>query len=264
MHAVHEFTHAIVRKPARSVVRGLRAGTGPDPSFDGVANEHASYCAALVNAGVAVTVLPALEAFPDSVFVEDAALVFPEGAVLLSPGAKSRAGEVAAIAPALADKFDTVLALEEGFADGGDILTTPAQIIIGLSARTNKAGAEALARLLAKLGRNARLAETPQDVLHFKTDCALLDEETVLTTPRLSRTGIFKGFREILTPAGEDAAANALRVNNSLFVGESFKRTIDALERLGFPVAPLPVGEIGKIDAGLSCLSLRWRSLTLA
>ena len=106
MPAIYDFTHAIVRKPARSVDAGLRAGGGPDPSFEGVAGEHASYCAALVNAGVAVTLLPALEDFPDSVFVEDPALVFAEGAILLRPGRKSRAGEVAHIEPALRDKFE--------------------------------------------------------------------------------------------------------------------------------------------------------------
>ena len=262
MPAIHAFTHAIVRKPARSVVAGLRAGGGLDPTYEGVAGEHAQYCAALVNAGLAVTVLPALEAFPDSVFVEDPALVFPEGAVLLRPGARSRAGEAAEIEPALRGKFETVLTLEEGFADGGDFLTTPERVMIGLSARTTMDGAKALMRLLAQFGRKASIVETPADVLHFKTDCSLIDDETVLTTPRLSRSGVFKGFREILTAPGEDAAANALRVNQALFVGGKFKKTIEALDREGFAVVPLAVDEIGKIDAGLSCMSLRWRSLT--
>ena len=261
MSAIYDFTHAIVRKPARSVAAGLRAGGGPDPTYEGVASEHAAYCAALINAGVAVTILPALNEFPDSVFVEDPALVFPEGAILLRPGAKSRAGEAAELAPALRDKFETVLELDEGFADGGDVLTTPERVLIGLSARTDKKGAEALTRLLAKLGKRSSIVETPRDVLHFKTDCSLLDEETVLTTPRLSRSGVFKGFREFLTPAGEDAAANALRVNDALFVGARFRRTITLLGNEGFPVVPLPVDEIGRIDAGLSCMSLRWRSI---
>lgn len=260
MPSIHDFTHAIVRKPARSVIRGLRANGGPDPTFEGIANEHAAYSAALVNAGLAVTILPSLEEFPDSVFVEDPALVFAEGAILLRPGARSRAGEAAEIGRALRDKFETVFSLDEGSAEGGDILATPDRVLIGLSSRTNKEGAEGLMRLIAKIGKRALVVETPKDVLHFKTDCALIDEETVLTTPRLSRSGVFKGFREILTPAGEDAAANALRVNNALFVGAAFKRTIEMLDREGFPVMPLDVGEIGKIDAGLSCMSLRWRA----
>lgn len=262
MSAITTFTHAIVRKPARSVVGGLRAGGGPDPSFEGVANEHAAYCAALVGAGLAVTILPALDAFPDSIFVEDPALVFTEGAILLRPGAEARAGEVAAIEPALRDKFDEVLALDEGFADGGDILVTAERVMIGLSARTDKKGADGLTRLLATLGKRALIVETPKDVLHFKTDCALLDEETVLTTRRLSRSGVFDGFRQIVTPDGEEAGANALRINDALFVGAAFRRTIDLLTAANFSVVPLPTVEIGKIDAGLSCMSLRWRSVT--
>jgi dimethylargininase len=261
MSAIHDFTHAIVRKPARSVVRGLRAGSGPDPSFAGIVDEHAAYCAALVTAGVAVTILPALEDFPDSIFVEDPALVFPEGAILLRPGALSRAGEVAAIAPTLRDRFDAVLSLAEGHVDGGDVLATPERVMIGLSARTDKAGGAALMRLLAEFGRRAAIVETPKDVLHFKTDCALIDEETVLTTPRLARSGVFRGFREVLTADGEEAAANALRVNDRLFVGAGYPRTIDRLDAQGFDVTPLPVDQIARIDAGLSCLSLRWRAL---
>ena len=262
MAAIFDFTNAIIRRPAKSVVKGLRAGAGADPTYEGVVAEHAAYGAALVNAGVAVTILPALEDFPDSVFVEDPALVFPEGAVLLRPGAKTRAGEAALLAPALKEKFETVLALDEGSADGGDILTTAERVMIGLSARTDKAGAEALMRVLAKIGRRASIVETPKDVLHFKTDCALLDEETVLATKRLSLSGAFNGFRVLHAPDAEEAAANALRVNDVVFVGARFRKTIEMLEREGFKTVPLPVDEIGKIDAGLSCMSLRWRSLT--
>lgn len=264
MPSVSTFTHAIVRRPGRSVIKGVRAGAGPDPTYDGVVDEHAAYAAALMNAGLAVTVLPALEAFPDSVFVEDPALVFPEGAILLRPGAPSRAGEAAHLEPVLKDRFETVLALDEGHADGGDILMTPERVMIGLSARTDKQGATALTRLLAQFGRRAMIVETPADVLHFKTDCALIDDETVLTRKRLARSGVFDGFRVLTTPDGEEAAANALRVNETLFVGARFERTGEMLAREGFRIVPLSVDEIGRIDAGLSCMSLRWRALTSA
>ncbi len=257
--AIYDFTHALVREPGRSVVKGLRAGGGDGPTHEGVAGEHAAYGAALVNAGVAVTILPALEEFPDSVFVEDPALVFTEGAILLRPGAPARAGEVAAIEPFLRERFKTVLTLEEGHADGGDVLDTPGFVMIGLSARTDRTGAEALTIALAKLGKRARIVETPKDVLHFTTDCSLVGAETVLTTPRLSRSGVFNGFREILTAAGEDAAANALRVNNALLVGARFPRTIELLDKRGYEVVPLPTDEIEKLDARLSCMSLLWR-----
>lgn len=255
---VYRFNSAIVRRPSRSVIKGLRADDRGDPSFDGVAAEHAAYVAALEMAGVSVTLLPALEEFPDSVFVEDPALVFTEGAIVLRPGAETRARETAHIAPALAEHFDTVLTLGAGFVEGGDILTTPDRVMIGLSARTDRAGAGALQAALAKLGRKSDIVATPKDVLHFKTDCSLLDEHRILSTTRLAASGVFRDFKIIAVPEGEEAAANALRINDVVFVGADYPRTIETLHREGFRVAPLKTTEIGKIDAGLSCMSLRW------
>ena len=258
--AVFQFDSALVRMPSRSVIHGLRAGDGGDPTYEGVASEHAAYVAALRAAGVGVTVLPALEAFPDSLFVEDPALVFPEGAILLRPGAAARAGEVAEIAPAVRGLFDTVLELPPGgFADGGDVLLTPKQVMIGLSARTDRTGAEALLSCLAELGHKGRIVETPIGVLHFKTDCSLLDEESVLSTRRLAQSGVFEGFRQVIVPDGEEAAANALRVNDVVMVASGFPKTIAMLDQLGYRVVPIEATEIGRIDAGLSCMSLRWR-----
>jgi dimethylargininase len=252
------FNRAIVRTPARSVVEGLSASDRGKPTYEGVRAEHDAYIAALEAAGVAVTSLPALEVFPDSVFVEDPALTLSEGAILLRPGAPSRAGETEEIAPTLHKMFETVLQLQTGFADGGDVLITPHRAMIGLSNRTDRAGAEALAACLTELGRESEIVETPDDVLHFKTACSLLDEETILCTPQLAESGVFDGFRLILTPDGEEAAANALRVNDVVLVGSGFPRTIAILFELGYAVVPVPTSEIGKIDAGLSCMSLRW------
>ncbi|MBB5574943.1 MULTISPECIES: dimethylarginine dimethylaminohydrolase family protein [Rhizobium] len=257
--SVYRFNSAIVREPSRSVVDGLRAGEHASPTYEGVKAEHDDYIAAMRDAGVKVTVLPALETFPDSIFVEDPALVFTEGAILLRPGAVSRLGEPEAIAPTLRHMFDTVLDLPgNGYVDGGDVLTTPKGVMIGLSARTDKAGAEALAVCIDKLGRKAELVATPEGVLHFKTDCSLLDEETVLSTARLARSGVFKDFRQIIIPEGEEAAANALRVNDVLMVPADHPRTLEMLDKLDYRIVPMKTAEIGKIDAGLSCLSLRW------
>jgi dimethylargininase len=251
-------THALVREPAPSVVNGLRAVDRGDPTFEGVRREFDQYVAALRAAGVVVEVLPALADFPDSIFVEDAALVFSEAAILLRPGAPSRFGEVAAIAPVLRRRFDTALELADGFAEGGDVLITPRQVFIGLSARTTAKGARALAALVEGIGRRAAIVQTPADVLHFKTDCSLLDEETILSTGRLASSGVFDGYRVLLTPESEEAAANSLRVNAKVLVGDRFPKTADLLSRAGYDVLPLPGSEIALLDAGFSCLSLRW------
>ncbi len=256
---VHQFNAALVRTPAPTVVGGLRAEDRGDPTLAGILAEHAAYVRALTDAGVAVTVLPALEAFPDSIFMEDPALVFSAGAIALRPGTGSRAGEVAQVRPVLAARFARVLDLPQpGHADGGDVLATPDEVLIGLSARTDRAGAEGLITCLAALGLKGRVVQTPPGVLHFKTDCALLDEQTVLSTDRLARSGVFGGLRQILVPAGEEAAANALRVNDVVMVGAQFPRTAELLDKAGYRIVPLPTREIGLIDAGLSCMSLRW------
>lgn len=254
------FDNAIVRLPAASVVNGLRAEDRGSPSHSRVEAEHRAYIAALEAAGVSVQVLEPLEEFPDSIFVEDPALVFTEGAILLHPGAASRAGETAFIEPTLRDRFTTVLGIAAGFADGGDVLTLPDKVMIGLSARTDRVGAQSLAQCLSALGKRSQVVETPAGVLHFKTDCSLLDDETVLATSRLAASGVFNGKRILMTPPGEEAAANALRVNDVVLVGSGFPATRAMLEKNGYNVVALETGEIGKIDAGLSCMSLRWKS----
>ncbi len=257
---VFDFDRAIVRTPARSVIKGLRAHDGASPTYDGVRAEHDAYIAALGTLGVTVDVLPALEAYPDAIFVEDPALVFPEGAILLNPGAPSRAGEVAEIAPDLRTRFETVLTLEAGQADGGDILLTPDMVYIGLSARTDRVGGEALAKLLDRFGYRATIVAPPPGVLHLKTGCSLVSEDTLVVTPAMAASGLFDGFRLIVTGEGEDEAANLLRINDHLLVAAQCPRTIDALSVVGVPITPLSTVEVGKIDAGLSCMSLRWHS----
>lgn len=258
--AIYDFNNAIVRTPARSVTQGLRAVDTGAPDYDALRAEHAAYVAALETAGVAVDVLPALEAYPDSVFVEDAGLVFTQGAIQLRPGHASREGEAAEIAPVLKRHFQRVIPLARGTADGGDVLATTRGVFIGQSARTSAEGAQALVEALSELGLNGQAVQTPPGVLHFKSDCSLLDEETILSTPALAASGVFDGFRIALTPEGEQGAANAIRVNDHVFLAANYPRTADMLTQLGFRIVTLATREIAKIDAGLSCMSLRWRA----
>jgi dimethylargininase len=244
--SVFAFDSAIIRTPGRSVVEGLRQGAEA-PAYDGVLAEFQAYAAALAEAGLTVETLEPLEDYPDSAFVEDPAFVLPEGAILLKPGAATRMGEAAEIAPALRGRFERVLELDEGFADGGDILVLPDEILIGLSGRTDKLGAKRFCE---------RIVETPAGVLHLKSACALVEEETVIATPALA--GLFEGFEVIETPAGEERSANLLRLNDTILVGADYSRTIELLDGRAPKIAPLEVAEIRKIDAGLSCLSLRW------
>jgi len=256
---VWRFTDAIVRVPAKSAVNGLRAVDRGAPAMEGLIFEHATYVDALRDAGVDVQMLPPLEEHPDSMFVEDPALVFPDCAIVLRPGAPSRFGEADAIAPVLAERFETVHRPHgPGFVDGGDVLLTDDCIFIGLSERTDRDGAEALAAVLEDTGRSTRIVEPPPGVLHLKSACSLLDGDTILATGAMARSGLFDGMNIVRVPSVEEAAANALRVNDVVFVGAEFPNTRLRVEEAGFQVNAIPVAEVGKLDAGLSCMSLRW------
>jgi len=253
------FTHALCRAPARSAVKGIRADGGPDPDFHGLVAEHEAYVGALRELGLTVEVLPPLDDFADALFTEDVALTFPEGAILLRPGAPSRAGEVAHIRDALVAHHSRLLEMTgPGYADGGDILHLADRVIIGLSARTDRAGAEELAGLLGQLGIRAEIAETPPGVLHFKTGCGLIDERTILAVPALADRPQFAGLEVVTTPPGEEPAANILRIRDTVLVGDRWSATHALLAARGIAIRPLPTDQIAHIDAGLSCMSLRW------
>jgi dimethylargininase len=258
MTAPYRFVHAILRAPAPSAVNGIRADGGPDPDFAGLAAEHDAYVAALGDLGLDLTILPPLDAFPDALFVEDVALTFPEGAILLRPGAATRAGEVKHIRDVLAAHHDRLLELTADHVDGGDVLRLADRVVIGLSARTNRAGAEQLATLLATLGYQAEIADTPPGVLHFKTGCGLIDAETIFAVPALAGCPQFAGLEVVVTPSGEEEAANLLRINDTILVGDRWTATHALLDARGLAIRPLPTIEIARIDAGLSCMSLRW------
>jgi dimethylargininase len=254
---VFDFDRAIVREPGESVVSGLRTGPEP-PRPDRIFAEHRAYVAALEAAGVAVEALPPLAEHPDSVFVEDPAFVVAEGAILLRPGAPSRFAEPATLAPALDRHFAHVAAVDKGFVDGGDILLLSDEILIGLSARTDKVGARRFGELARDLGRRVRIVEPPPGLLHLKSGCALVDEGTLIAAPALAP--LFPGYEVLLPPPAEIAAANLIRVNDRVLMAAGFPKTAAILAERGFDVIATPASEIAKIDAGLSCLSLRWFS----
>lgn len=254
------FTHAITRRPAASIVNGLRAVDTGTPDLELMRAHHVSYVAALQETGATVIELSHLDAYPDSVFVEDTALCLPQGAVVMRPGAPSRLGEATEMAPHLRPLYSDVVSITgvESFIEGGDILVTEREILVGRSARTNAEGIAELTRLVAPWGHTVREVHTPPGVLHFKTDCSLLDAETVLSTTRLSASGCFAGYKVIDVPDGEEAAANTIRFNDLVLMPAGFAKTRDAISKAGFTVREIGNSECAKLDGGMSCLSLRF------
>ncbi|GLS87011.1 NG,NG-dimethylarginine dimethylaminohydrolase protein [Cypionkella aquatica] len=256
----YTFSHAITRRPSASIIAGLRAVDTGTPDLAVMQAHHADYIAALRSTGAQVLELDAMEAFPDSVFVEDTALCLPEGAVVMRPGAPSRLGEAAEMAPHLAALYGVVRRIEgaDSFIEGGDILTTEREILVGRSDRTNAAGVAELAKLVADWGYTVREVFTPPGVLHFKTDCSLLDGDTILSTKRLADSGCFDGYKVIYVADGEEACANTIRFNDLVIMPAGFPKTRAVLVQAGYKVVEIGNSECAKIDGGMSCLSLRF------
>ena len=256
----YQFSHAVTRLPAPSILDGLRAVDTGAPDLGMMLTHHADYSAALAETGATVIQLPALSAYPDSVFVEDTALCLPEGAVIMRPGAPSRLGEAAVMAPHLAALYGDLRHITGAgsFIEAGDILMCEGEVLVGRSARTNAAGIAELAGILADWGIKTREVFTPAGVLHFKTDCSLMDEQTILATPRLAASDCFDGYRVIHVANGEEAAANAIRFNDLVLMAAGFPRTRDTLVNAGYNVREIGNSECAKLDGGMSCLSLRF------
>ena len=252
------FTHAIVRAPSPNVIDGLRSAYIGTPDLRLMQRDHRHYIELLRATGAEIIELPALEDYPDAVFVEDTALCLPQGAVLMRSGAVSRSGEVAHMAPVLRRIYARVIEMTgPGWIEGGDILTTETEILVGLSERTNADGVNELKRLVAPWGYKVRSIAIPKGVLHLKTDCSLLDSQTILSTPRLAASGCFDKYRVIFTGADEEAAANVIRFNDIVVMAAGFPKTAACLQQAGYNVKQVNNSECAKLDGGMSCLSLR-------
>jgi dimethylargininase len=257
--ASFRFSHAITRRPSPSITQGLRAVDTGAPDLARMLAHHADYVAALRATGAQVIELASLDDFPDSVFVEDTALCLPEGAIIMRPGAPSRLGEAGAMEPHLRALYGQIAHITApGHVEGGDILVTGREVLAGRSARTDAEGLTQLRAIVTGWGHAFREVVTPPGVLHFKTDCSLLDAETILATPRLAASGCFDGYRVIHTAPDEDAAANAIRFNDVVLMAQGFPATRDRLLRAGFSVQAIGNTECAKLDGGMSCLSLRF------
>jgi dimethylargininase len=255
------FTQALLRLPGDNLAQGLtQSGEGaPDPAL--ALAQHQQYRQALEAAGLAPTVLPADPRHPDGCFVEDTALLTARGAILTRPGAPSRQGEVDNVEAALRPFFDEFARIEApGTVDAGDVCEADGHFLIGLSARTNEAGAAQLAGLLGDLGYRADILDIrgTGSLLHLKTGIAFLGEGRMLVTTDFPRYPALAAYERIPAPASEGYAANALRVNDRVLVAAGYPATLAAIESLGFEAVALEMSEFRKLDGGLSCLSLRW------
>ena len=253
--------HALLRVPGDNFAAGLTqsAEGAPDPAL--ALEQHEGYCQALADCGLSLTVLPADARHPDGCFVEDTALVTDRGAIITRPGAPSRRGEVDVIEAALKGLFAAIPRIQApGTVDGGDVCEADGHFLIGLSARTNEAGASELASRLADLGYRSDIIDVraAQALLHLKSGIAYLGDGRMLATADVPRGPALAAYEIVEVPDEERYAANALRINERVLVAANYPKTRAAIESLGFETMALEMSEFRKLDGGLSCLSLRW------
>ncbi|KZE39048.1 N(G),N(G)-dimethylarginine dimethylaminohydrolase [Bhargavaea cecembensis] len=252
------FQNVIVKAPARSYVDGLTTSDLGKPDYEKVVEQHKAYVEALKSCDVEATELPADEQYPDSVFVEDPAVLTPEFAVIANPGAESRNGETAAIEEALKKFYDKFYHIEApGYLDGGDVLQADDHFYIGLSERTNEEGARQLKEILEKEGYKADILPL-QEFFHLKTGIAYLGDNNMVVAGEFIDHPAFAEYNRIVIGKEDEYSANCIKVNDTVIIPSGYPETKRKIEKAGYRTLELDMSEVQKQDGGLSCLSLRF------
>ena len=284
------FTRAIVRPPAPNFAEGLTTAALGAPDYQLALRQHDAYCAALERSGLILTQLAADPDYPDSTFVEDAAVLTTECAVLTRPGAPSRAGEVAHIKEVLSEFYPSLLSIEPpGTLDGGDVCQAGKHFFIGISSRTNEAGAQQLAEMLTPHGYTTSVVDirganemksvpgadrgpragSPRgvvdatgsalrEILHLKSGIAYVGDNRLVVVADLAERAQFAGYYLVHVNSDEEYAANCVRINQYVLVAAGHPVFESELQQLGYQTIALDMSEFQKMDGGLSCLSLRF------
>ena len=252
------FTRAIVRKPCQAMLNGLTEADMGLPDYDLACEQHHDYIDALKECGLQVTVLPALEDYPDSCFVEDVALFTPKCAILTHPGAVSRRGETSHIEEAIKTFYPQVERIGlDGHVEAGDIMMVDDHFFIGLSARTDTNGAAQLIKILNKHNLSGSMVEM-SELLHLKTGLSYLENKNLLTFGEMHTHVDFTQFNRIEIDKDEGYAANSVWINDIVLVPKGFPKALHAIQQLGYKTREVAMSEFQKLDGGLSCLSLRF------
>lgn len=220
--------------------------------------QHAAYEAALASSGYEIRCLPEEADLPDSVFVEDTAVILPDAAIITRPGAESRRRETASVAAALEGLRPLLHVEEPGTLDGGDVLLLDREIAVGRTGRSNAEGIAQLRRMVAPFGFAVR--EIPvAGALHLKTAVTRVAERVLLVNPRwVDHRVHFADWIVIHVDEAEPFAANALWIERAgeVIHSASFPLTAARLSCAGIRVHPVVADELGKAEGGVTCCSL--------
>jgi dimethylargininase len=217
--------------------------------------EHHTYERCLSELGARVISLPALDAHPDAVFVEDPAIVLDEVAVITTMGAESRRGERESLAAALAPFRPLIYMREPAKLEGGDVMRLGRHLYAGLSARTDEPGVKRLAEALAPFDYHVHPVEL-RGCLHLKSACCCIADDCILINRDWVDTSLLARYKLIDVADSEPGAANALRVGETIVMPDAYPATAAILRDAGFPVVTLDMTELMKAESGVTCSSL--------
>jgi dimethylargininase len=249
---------ALVRRPAENLDAGELTHLERTPIDSEKAEQQwEAYVDVLEEAGWETVEVTAAPAMADSVFIEDAVVVFGRHAVLTSPGAASRVGEVAGAEEAALALDLTVHRIESpGTLEGGDVLKVGSTVYVGRGGRTNAEGVSQLRAILRPLGYTV-VAVPLTRALHLKSavtalpDGTVIGWEAVVDEPRL-----FPSF----LPMPEEGGAHVVVLDpDTLLMAASAPRSAELLRGLGYRVQTVDVSEFEKLEGCVTCLSVRVR-----
>jgi dimethylargininase len=247
---------AVTRPVPQSLARCELTHLSREPIDVGVASaQHAQYEEALRALGCTVRHVPAAHDLPDSVFVEDVAIVLDEIAVITRPGAASRRPEREAMAAVVSEYRPLQWIEAPGTLDGGDVLRLGRTLYVGRSTRTNEEGARQLARHVAPFGYAVECVETAA-CLHLKSAATAVDSDRVLCNREWIDARVFKDVEVLEVDPAEPHAANVLRLGDTLVCAASHERTAASLRARGYDVCTVDVSELAKAEAGVTCCSV--------
>ena len=223
--------------------------------------QHQCYKKALAELGCEVVSLPEQPELPDSVFVEDIAIVLDEYAVITRPGAESRRPETQSVASKLREYRKLGYIEAPGTLDGGDVLRVGRTLYVGLSGRSNRAAVDQLRALIAPYGYAVKSVEV-SGCLHLKSAVSQVAENTLLVNPKWVKPADFGAVEWLEVDPAETYAANTLLIGKSIIYPTSFPRTRQQLERHGIRVVTVDVSELQKAEGAVTCCSLVFKQPT--
>jgi dimethylargininase len=217
--------------------------------------QHRAYERLLEKLGARLISLPAEPTLPDSMFVEDPAIVLDELAVIFPLGTESRRPEAAALAQALSNFRKLEYVSLPGTLEGGDVLRIGRKLYVGLTRRSNAEGICQLAAILKPYGYEV-IAVPVTGCLHLKSAVTYLGRDTLLANRAWFDTAPLAEFDWLDVDPAEPHSANALALGGTVIFPASFPRTRARIEARGFHVTPLDIAELQKAESGLTCSSL--------